>query len=433
MPDYNSIKIITDNDYCISCGACTHICPFDNIVLEYSLYRGKWDAIVQNTEKCITCDGLKNCLAVCPSYNVDYMSLASSHENNLLGKIANVYNGYSADHTIRFNASSGGFIRALCKSLLEKNEIDGIITITHDEELEYTPKIVTDVSSMPNSIYHNINYENAFKLLQETRGKYLLIGLPCQITSIEQLLRKKRFAYLKERIYAKVALICGYTFDRTNAEAFAFCSGFTLQEITYREKGRYRKTNLIHDKGSKLFDIKKPNGVFEYAHNLMMFDKFTAQNHCLYCVDHIGYCADIVVGDAWQKKYEADTIGTNLVISRTEQGEKIIAKVDGFVFEQGYKNEIIESQSEAYALGSLGESMKTMRYKDKYFYPLHKRTDNTADIKTYPLRSIDIFKMAFLKKLLRNRKFLLAKYLYVLLHYKHLLKFVAKNIFGHLR
>ena len=32
-----------------------------------------------------------------------------------------------------------------------------------------------------------------------------------------------------------------------------------------------------------------------------MFDKWTPQKHCLYCVDHIGYCADIVIGSRYHR------------------------------------------------------------------------------------------------------------------------------------
>lgn len=122
MQKYNSIKIITDNDLCISCGSCTHICPFDNITMEYSSYRGKWDAIVSNTDICLQCNGEKNCLYVCPSYNSDYTKFGSE-ENEFLGKIEAVYNGWSKSETIRCNSSSGGFIRTLAKELLEKKSL----------------------------------------------------------------------------------------------------------------------------------------------------------------------------------------------------------------------------------------------------------------------------------------------------------------------
>ena len=204
MPNYDSIKIITDNNLCISCGSCTHICPFDNIVMEFSMPRGKWDAIVQNTDACLQCNGSKNCLYVCPSYDTDYTKYGSE-ENNLLGKIENVYNGWSKDSNTRITSSSGGFIREFSDMLLEKKIVTHIIAITQDSGLEYTPKSIIDTKLMPNSIYHNINFENAFEILKNNDGKFLLIGLPCQLTGIELLLSKKKYSHLRDKVFLKVS------------------------------------------------------------------------------------------------------------------------------------------------------------------------------------------------------------------------------------
>lgn len=423
----NSIKIIIDNDLCVSCGACIHICPFSNIGMVYSNIREKWDAEVNDLSKCLKCNGTKNCLYVCPSYNTDYIQLAKSNENNLLGRIRNVYNGYSTDNNRRLKSSSGGFIRELSRSLLESKEINGIISIIHNNGLDYFPEIINDVSKMPNSIYHNVNYENAFRIIKENKKSFLLIGLPCQITSIEKLLTKKKFSHLRERVYAKVAIICGYTFDRVNAQAFAYYNKFNLLEISYRENGRYRKTKISSQDESKIFDPFNPNSLSERINNNLFFDRFLVQNGCLYCVDHIGYCADLVVGDAWQKRYKDDKIGTNIIICRTEKGEEIIPQISNFCFEQGYNEEIIESQSHLYALGTLGEGIKRIKFKDKYFLPDHKRTVNLEDIKVYKYKASDLLKIKVIKRLLRNKKFNTARLFYAVVEFKYLIGYFVKK------
>ncbi len=424
-----SIKVIEDNDLCISCGVCTHICPFDNILMNYITNRGKYDAIVQDNDLCLKCNGAKNCLAVCPSYNVNYEELAESSKNSFLGKIENVYNGYSKNDKIRLNSSSGGFIRELATELLNKKEIDGVISIVHDSGLNYTPKIITDISKMPNSIYHNINYENAIELLKNNVGKYLLIGLPCQITSIEQLLNKKKFSYLKDRIYTKVALICGYTFERTNMELFAKLNDFDMQEISYRENGRYRKTRISHKNNSILFDVYNPATIDERINNSIMFDKWMPQKHCLYCVDHIGYCADIVVGDAWQKRYKNDTIGTNIIIARTEYGDSIIKTLKNITLEEGKISEIEESQH-IYAKPFLGLSIAEENLFKDDFVTNHKVSNDKFNFKSITFTNRDRFKIIYLKKILRKRYFKLVKYLYILIELKLILKLIIKIIIG---
>ncbi len=397
--------------------------------MNYITNRGKYDAIVQDSNVCLQCSGAKNCLAVCPSYNVNYEELAKSSKNDFLGKIENVYNGYSNNNNTRLNSSSGGFIRELATELLNKKEIDGVISIVHDSGLNYTPKIITDISKMPNSIYHNINYENAIELLKNNVGKYLLIGLPCQITSIEQLLNKKKFSYLKDRIYTKVALICGYTFERTNMEFFAKLNDFDMQEMNYREKGRYRKTRMSNKSNSILFDVYNPSTIQERINNSVMFDKWMPQKHCLYCVDHIGYCADIVVGDAWQSRYENDEIGTNIIISRTPSGDNIIKNLDTILLEDGNISEIEESQH-LYSKPHLGLSIAKENFFKDDFIVNHLVSKDDLNFKPIIFTNKDKFKIVYLKMMLRKRYFRLVKYLYILTEFKLVVKLIIKKIIG---
>ena len=418
-----SIKIITDNDWCVSCGACFHICPFDNIEIQLNDHHGKWEAQVLDVQACNKCSGISLCLSVCPSYNVDYITLAQSDMNHLLGRISNVYNGHSQNKDTRFSASSGGFIRELCKLLLDNKKIDGVITITHDNDLEYSPKIITDIHLMPTSIYHNINFQNAITLLKENKGKFLIIGLPCQITSIALFIKKQKNAHLRSKIYATVSLMCGYTFDRNNALAFAYYNNINLEQITYREKGRYRKTRLTSKSKELVFDIHNPKNLREKLNNMIFFDRFLAQLACIYCVDHICYAADLVVGDAWQKRYTEDNIGTNLVICRTERGEKLISLMcKTFEFEKGYIQEIIEAQSPDYALGTIGEGIKKIRLKEQYFTPKRIRTNHLKDIHEYKFKFDEIIKIKIVKRLLRSKNFYIARSLYILLNIKLLIR-----------
>ncbi|MFX0132671.1 MAG: Coenzyme F420 hydrogenase/dehydrogenase, beta subunit C-terminal domain [Candidatus Hodarchaeota archaeon] len=417
MNERNNIKIIIDNDLCISCGGCTYACPFKKIVMKYNAQRGKWEAEVKDFKKCTRCYGEKNCLRVCPSYKVDYMKKAYSDKNRLLGNILKVYNGYSKDFETRNRSSSGGFIRELCKTLFKKKEIDGVISISHVKGLDYEPNLIKDVSKMPNSIYHNINFENAFRLLINNTGKFLIIGLPCQLTSISLLSDMKKFLHLKDRIYAKVSLICGYIFDRISAEAFAYYNNIHLSEISYRENGRFRKTRIFDDnKKSLVFNVLQPKSSNEFINNKILSDRFLVQNGCLHCVDHLCYTADLVVGDAWQKRYQEDRIGTNIIIIRTDKGQRIINEIENIYLEEGYIKEIIESQSELYALGALGEAMNRLKISNNYFCPQHLRTTELNNLHIYKFKTKEILKIRVVKKLLRKKRYLLAKNIYLLLH-----------------
>jgi coenzyme F420-reducing hydrogenase beta subunit len=320
--------------------------------MEFNIARGKWDACVKKPEFCERCEADAICLSVCPSYDVNYMELAGSQENRLLGRIKNVYNGHAKDPHLRFSSSSGGLIRVLCNTLYNRGEIDGAIAVMHDGGLEYSPRIVTDFGTMPNSIYHNINYRNAADLIKRSPGRYLLIGLPCQITGMELFLRKNKEQSLRERLYAKISLICGYTFDRKNIQAFAYYYHFPLQEVSYRQGGRFRKTRLKNDSQAIVIEAIHPRGMRNKINNMICFDHSIVQTACLYCVDHLCYCADLVVGDAWQQRYSEDRSGTNIVISRTELGEEMMSKLDLFQFEKGHPEEMLNlSQTTLWVIG----------------------------------------------------------------------------------
>jgi len=415
------IRIIVDNDLCISCGACVHGCFHENIELRFNAGRGKWDAFVKDSAICQSCSDRPECLAVCPHFDIDYVELAGSHENGLLGRIQHVYNGYAKDPSLRYRSSSGGFVRELSRTLLARQEIQGVISLAHERGLDYSPQIVTNVEEMHNSIYHNINYERAIRLIQENTGRYLLVGLPCQVTGVELFLRREKKASLRKRIYGKVALMCGYTFDRKNIQAFAFYNGFPLSEVTYREGGRYRKTRLRNGSREIVVEAIRPRNLRDKINNWLCFDQVLVQTGCLYCVDHLGYCADLVVGDAWQKRYEADSLGTNMIISRTDLGEKMIAELRAFHFEDGTLEEVIEAQSARYALGALGEGMGRVILKGHYYSPHRKRTDHPPDLVTHALGPKDLMKIRIVKRLLREEKFRLAKWLYILLEARGLL------------
>jgi coenzyme F420-reducing hydrogenase beta subunit len=402
------------------------MCPFNNIEMKYISRKFKWEATIIDNVICTKCNIKDNCLSVCPSYNLNYINLANSQKNNLLGEIIKIYTGYSKNPEIRHNSSSGGFVRELFYSLIKLRKIS-IISISQITDMEYSPRIVKNIKEMPNSIYYNINYSKAFELIKNNDEQFLIIGLPCQITSLQLLINQKRYSYLKKRIYAKVSLFCGYNFDRINAYSFAYNSNFKLKQISFRNGGKYRKTIISNKRDFKLFDIINPKNINEKINNDMMSDKFLCQNGCLYCVDHIGYCSDISVGDAWLKRYNNDFQGANLIITRTKKGEDIVKNMKHFYFEKGAICDLIESQSNKYARGSIGEGIKSLKL-NKYFYPNHIRIHNKEEIEYYKFSNREIIKIKFVKHLLIQKHFTIGKILYVILHYKKYLVLFIKQL-----
>lgn len=421
-----NVEVIAKNNLCISCGTCSTVCPRNNVKIIYSNIYGKWVPHIINQELCKHCNGSQNCLFVCHSYKTNYLD--DKNVTNPLGIINEIYTGFSCSPETRFSRSSGGFLAELCKSLLSSGDINGIITLKHTDGLDYEPDVYTDIKGMPCSVYHNVNFQMASKILVEREGKFLIIGLPCHISSIYKMTCLSRYSHLKNKIYAKVALTCGYTFDRNNLGLFIKSSGFNendLEEITYRGDGRYRRTVIKYKNSTSSFNAKISNTLKDVLNYRFITDRMLVQYGCLCCVDHLGYFADIVAGDAWLDRFNNDICGSSIVIARTIKAQEIIKKVKGFKFSASSNSDIIESQCELYAYGSLSEAIKEERKKKGLYVPEHIRI--IFERQKYKLSINDRIKVQFIKKLIDNKKYKRAKIVYFLTNISDILKTWIKN------
>ena len=96
-----NVNLITDNDLCVSCGACKHACPYQEIDLKLNVAKGLYEPFIKNVVTCLTCDN-QPCLQVCPSYEEDFVSLANwSDPTQRIGPVAAIYTGYSTNRDIR--------------------------------------------------------------------------------------------------------------------------------------------------------------------------------------------------------------------------------------------------------------------------------------------------------------------------------------------
>lgn len=378
----NVVSNIVQKDLCTSCGACKQICPNKNIKICYNKKQKKWYPFILDTSKCVLCKSQKNCLAVCPSYQ----SLQNNRTKKL-SKIVGIYTGYSSDNNVRYQASSGGYVRLLCKQLLKQNEIDGVIALRHVTGIEYIPSLYRSekkLDEMPNSIYHSVNFANALQIIKNIDGKFAIVGLPCQIDSISKFLEQERNKKYRKRVYLKISLICGYTRERKNIYAYAALNKQKLNHVEYRIGGKYKKFRINH---TYISDSKHPRTEKERIVNKMLLqDNSTVCGSCLICKNHLGNTADIVVGDAWLKKYNNDNMGSNIIIVRTKIGQENYNKIENYRFVQSSVQEIVESQG-------------------KYAYDL---TRNNAEGENYR----NYFKKYIIRNLIMNNHYKIALCLY---------------------
>ena len=94
---------------------------------------------------------------------------------------------------------------------------------------------------------------------------------------------------------------------------------------------------------------------------------------CLSCVDGVGLTADIVVCDAWTKKYtEQESDGWNFVLTKTQKADVLLHKngIEKFI---QVEDEIIENFYKANRRvidkGAIGNAMRAKEHKIKGFFP----------------------------------------------------------------
>ncbi|UCD22411.1 MAG: Coenzyme F420 hydrogenase/dehydrogenase, beta subunit C-terminal domain, partial [Chloroflexota bacterium] len=215
------------------------------------------------------------------------------------GHIHSIFFAHSSNEAIRFQASSGGFVKSFLAYLLESKTVDSvIITRTGGPDDPLVPEtIITSskediLSTRTNSVYAVNNPVPAFKELVYSK-KYTFVGLPCQVRNLRVLQKKGQY----RNIVIIISLFCHHT------PKIEFTRGI-LRKLNVKE----RDVQQIEYRGSGW-----PGGFTAYLKNGRK--KFVAQRDCWsndlnngpeickHCSE-IAEDADFFVGDPWNLKLE---------------------------------------------------------------------------------------------------------------------------------
>ena len=387
-----NVTLITENDLCISCGACRHACPSAEISMTMNSSKGFYEPVIANTSSCVSCEP-SLCLEVCPSYRVDFVHLAGWTEaDRKIGPWYALYTGHSTASNIRARASSGGIIREIGRYCLEQGVVDGVITLRHVQGLDYEPSLYTeveDVLTTPGSIYHNVNFEQAISILKSKTGRFLLIATPCQLTSV----RKWQLSCPDQslgQVTLTIGLVCGWMFSRYSVFHFAKAVGIepaNLQNVTYRGGDRVGALRLETLEQTWSFSRRpryrtdKHTALYKIA-----FSRTYNNKRCLLCVDHLNYLADIVIGDAWLEAFKKDKLGTSIIIVRNSRMDAVLQELDtlGRInLKLATEADIIESQSADLAYGISAQRIVRKMKQRSQFVPVFELPHPDTGLPTF--------------------------------------------------
>lgn len=331
MSENKAISSVVKHNLCTGCGTCVGICATNALQMVKDESKGIYHPELDE-EKCNDC-GI--CLKACPGHEVDFKSLnlnifGKKPKDSLLGNYISCYTGYATDNDIRYNSASGGLVTALLIFALKEGIIDGVLVtrMKKDEPLEPEPFIARtrgEIIEASKSKYCPVPANIALKeILNSEEEKFAVVGLPCHIHGIrkaEQINKK-----LNERIVLHIGIICNHTPSFLATKFLLKKVGINTEEVVrldYRGEGWPGGMSILTSNKAKTFI---PH--FSDIYWGIVVNCFFWPPRCILCSDKICELADVSFGDAWLPELmKDDNVGTSLIISRNEIGERILNKI----------------------------------------------------------------------------------------------------------
>jgi coenzyme F420-reducing hydrogenase beta subunit len=328
------LKVI-ENDLCTGCGACTLGSGnlFKVEMQESGFYKAKLNDKAESSE---LQSELQKASKVCPfssdSMNEDELAKKRFHNKNYnekLGYYNNIYAGKIKDDSKRLNSSSGGLTTWFAEKLLIENEIDSVVHVAAGDNGAFVYSVSHSIEELhlikkKKSRYSPVTFDNLKDYLLETQDRVYFVGIPCFVKSIRLLQEQLGLDCIK---YA-VSLLCGHMKSIDFGNSLAWEVGVSppaIRSLDFRvkRKGLTANNYLFSATDNTNRTFSKLNSSLFSANWGWGFFKHKA---CDYCDDVAGELADVTFGDAWLDKYVNDSLGTNVVVSRSDIFDKLLIK-----------------------------------------------------------------------------------------------------------
>ncbi|MEN8233089.1 MAG: Coenzyme F420 hydrogenase/dehydrogenase, beta subunit C-terminal domain [Thermodesulfobacteriota bacterium] len=322
------IHRVVEPGLCTRCGICAGICPAGVIRMgmdKYPVLKGD----------CVKCGF---CVRSCPGAEVDFPFLSRQvfHRDyvpdNLQGHVENLFVAHSTDERIRTTGTSGGLVTALLVDLLKSKVIDGAVVAGFDPDDPCTMKGILattteEVIDAAQSKYCLTASMDALQTIRRKKGRYAVVGLPCQVQGLRKLMTVD--PSLAKKIFCIFGLYCHCNMEpHVHLDVLRNC-GIKQDDISrfdFRGGGWPGGFHVVDraGKGTALHSTL-------YTTILNVLFKIYGAPRCYLCVDALSEYADISFGDFWAHDYSGELSRLErctLVSQRTERGLEILQRAE---------------------------------------------------------------------------------------------------------
>ncbi len=313
---------VVDWGLCVGCGACAYFCRKGAISLVDIVGEG-----IRPRFATSQCAGCRECLAICPGYQVDGSLVARGLNGSAppaaeYGVALEVWEGHATDPEIRHRGSSGGVLTALALYCLEREGMEQVVHAGMDEARPWLNRTVTsrdraELLARAGSRYAPASPCEGLGTIEQGARPSVFIGKPCDTAAVMAARR------LRPELDARLGLVLSF-----------FCAGTPSTAATLELLGEmgvrpemltrlsYRGDGWPGGFSPLTRDVPAPPPIpYERAWSQLARRR---PFRCHLCPDGLGRLSDIACGDAWQKYRGDGNEGLSLVLVRSERGRRLL-------------------------------------------------------------------------------------------------------------